>query len=98
VARLSEFGPALVSVPFVEADLWLLALEARPDNGLAAELLNCICLWIPARFGIGLVDRYGILVWSKNPIYMKSKDDCRRGPGGSDRCVTTRYITKKSAQ
>ena len=32
----------------------------------------------------------------KNPIYMKSKDDGRRGPGGPDRGVTTRYITKKS--
>jgi len=27
---------------------------------------------------------------------MKSKDDGRRGPGGPDRGVTTRYITKKS--
>jgi len=37
-----------------------------------------------------------IPVWSKNPICMKSKDDGGRGPDGSDRRVTPRYITKKS--
>src|SRR5215469_572149 len=36
------------------------------------------------------------LVWSKNPIRMKSKDDGSRGPDGSDGSVTPRYITKKS--
>ena len=38
------------------------------------------------------------LVWSKNPIHMKSKDDGSRGPGGPDGSVTRRYITKKSTR
>ena len=36
------------------------------------------------------------LVWSKNPICMKSKHDGGRGPDGPDRRVTPPYITKKS--
>src|SRR5262249_15833353 len=45
----------------------------------------------PVAFG-GTCD----VVWSKNPIRMKSKDDGSRGPCGPDESVTPRYITKKS--
>src|SRR5215831_18251738 len=36
------------------------------------------------------------VVWSKNPIRMKSKGDGSGGRGGPDGSVTPRYITKKS--
>ena len=67
-------------------------LRKKESRSLRGLLLQAVFVMQAPEHGrlFNAMTGWQLVVWSKNPIRMKSKDDSSRGPDGPDQGVTPR--------